>query len=72
MVVISTGIKPNIDIAVRSGLTVERAIIVDNHMRSVDDANIYVVGECAQHRGRVYELVAPLWEQTVRRYGSRP
>jgi nitrite reductase (NADH) large subunit len=64
MVVISTGIKPNVDVAVRSGLTVERAIVVDNHMRSVDDQNIYVVGECAQHRGRVYGLVAPLWEQT--------
>ena len=32
-------------------------------MRSVDDADIYVVGECAQHRGEVYGLVAPLWEQ---------
>ena len=31
-------------------------------MRSVDDPDIYVVGECAQHRGRVYGLVAPLWE----------
>jgi nitrite reductase (NADH) large subunit len=42
---------------------VERAIVVDNHMRSTDDPNIYVVGECAQHRGFVYGLVAPLWEQ---------
>ena len=32
-------------------------------MRSVDDPDVYVVGECAQHRGRVYGLVAPLWEQ---------
>ena len=39
--------------------TVERAIVVDNHMRSVDDINVYVVGECAQHRGMVYGLVAP-------------
>ena len=62
MVVISTGISPNSELAVRAGLTVERAIVVDNHMRS-DDPDIYVVGECAQHRGRVYGLVAPLWEQ---------
>ncbi len=47
----------------RCGLTVERAIVVDNHMRSVDHSDVYVVGECAQHRGRVYGLVAPLWEQ---------
>jgi nitrite reductase (NADH) large subunit len=63
MVVISAGIKPNAEIGHSAGLTVERAIVVDNHMRSVDDMNIYVVGECAQHRGKVYGLVAPLWEQ---------
>src|SRR5262245_19766200 len=32
-------------------------------MRSVDDRDIYVVGQCAQHRGKVYGLVAPLWDQ---------
>ncbi len=63
MVVIATGISPNIDVAVRSGITVERGIVVDDQMRSPDDPNIYVVGECAQHRGHVYGLVAPLWEQ---------
>lgn len=63
LIVISAGIKPNAEIGLRCGLTVERAIVVDNHMRSVDDPNVYVVGECAQHRGRVYGLVAPLWEQ---------
>jgi nitrite reductase (NADH) large subunit len=63
MVILAAGIKPNAEIGVRAGLTVERAIVVDNHMRSVDDPDVYVVGECAQHRGRVYGLVAPLWEQ---------
>ena len=64
MVVVAAGIKPNSEIGRSAGLTVERAIVVDNHMRSVDDMNIYVVGECAQHRGQVYGLVAPLWDQT--------
>ncbi len=63
MAVVCAGIKPNAEIALRAGLTVERAIVVDNQMRSIDDLNIYVVGECAQHRGAVYGLVAPLWEQ---------
>jgi nitrite reductase (NADH) large subunit len=63
MVVMAAGIKPNAEIGARCGLTVERAIVVDNQMRSIDDQNIYVVGECAQHRGNVYGLVAPLWEQ---------
>ena len=63
MLVIAAGIRPNAEIGLRAGLTVERAIVVDNQMRSVDDANVYAVGECAQHRGQVYGLVAPLWEQ---------
>ncbi|HEU4328131.1 MAG TPA: nitrite reductase large subunit NirB [Roseiflexaceae bacterium] len=63
MVVISAGIRPNTELAAECGLKVERAIVVDDHMRSVDDPDIYVVGECAQHRGVAYGLVAPLWEQ---------
>lgn len=63
MVVVSAGIRPNSELGRECGLTVERAIVVDNQMRSVDDRNVYVVGECAQHRGQVYGLVAPLWEQ---------
>ncbi|HKO91348.1 MAG TPA: nitrite reductase large subunit NirB [Polyangiaceae bacterium] len=62
LVVISAGIKPNVQLALRAGLAVERGIVVDDRMRS-DDPHIYVVGECAQHRGRVYGLVAPLWDQ---------
>ena len=66
MLVIAAGIRPNVGLAQRAGLTVERAIVVDDHMRSVDDDAVYVVGECAQHRGQVYGLVAPLWEQAER------
>jgi nitrite reductase (NADH) large subunit len=65
MIVVSAGIRPNVGLAQRAGLTVERAIVVDDHMRSIDDDNVYVVGECAQHRGQVYGLVAPLWEQAA-------
>jgi nitrite reductase (NADH) large subunit len=65
MVVMAAGIRPNVGLAVRAGLTVERAVVVDDQMRSIDDDDIYAVGECAQHRGQVYGLVAPLWEQTI-------
>jgi nitrite reductase (NADH) large subunit len=65
MLVVSAGIRPNVGLAQRAGLTVERAIVVDDQMRSIDDDDVYVVGECAQHRGQVYGLVAPLWEQAV-------
>jgi nitrite reductase (NADH) large subunit len=65
MVVVAAGIRPNVGLGIVSGLTVERGIVVDDHMRSIDDDAIYVVGECAQHRGEVYGLVGPLWEQAV-------
>ncbi len=65
MLVVAAGIRPNVGLARGAGLTVERAIVVDDQLRSVDDDNIYAVGECVQHRGQVYGLVAPLWEQAV-------
>jgi nitrite reductase (NADH) large subunit len=63
MVVVAAGIRPNTEMAQLSGLPVERAIVVDDHMRVQDEPDIYAVGECVQHRGQVYGLVAPLWEQ---------
>ena len=63
-VVVAAGIRPNIGLAMVSGLeTAARDRRRRHSMRSVDDDDIYVVGECAQHRGEVYGLVAPLWEQ---------
>ena len=63
MVIMACGIRPNSELAARGGFTVERGIVVDDQMRSIDDLDVYAVGECAQHRGQVYGLVAPLWEQ---------
>jgi nitrite reductase (NADH) large subunit len=65
MVVISAGIRPNAQLARDAGLTVERGIVVNDFMACVNDPHIFAVGECAQHDGVVYGLVAPLWEQTA-------
>jgi nitrite reductase (NADH) large subunit len=65
LVILAAGIRPNTDVATTSGFTVERAIVVDDCMRTVDDDDVYAVGECVQHRGQTYGLVAPLWEQAV-------
>ncbi|MFC7533349.1 nitrite reductase large subunit NirB [Actinoplanes sp. GCM10030250] len=63
VVVVAAGIRPNTAVAAASDLTVERGIVVDDHMRAEGERDIYVVGECAQHRGEMYGLVAPLWDQ---------
>lgn len=65
LVVVTAGIRPNTDLGLTAGLTVERAIVVDDTMRSVDDPHVWAVGECVQHRGETYGLVAPLWEQAT-------
>ncbi|WP_116453513.1 nitrite reductase large subunit NirB [Blastococcus litoris] len=61
LLVVAAGVRPHTDVAVRSGLEVERAIVVDDQLRT-DDPDVYAIGECAQHRGEVYGLVAPAWE----------
>ena len=63
VVVVAAGIRPNTQVAADSGLVVERGIVVDDQMRARGERDIYVVGECAQHRGEIYGLVAPLWDQ---------
>jgi nitrite reductase (NADH) large subunit len=63
MVVISAGIRANATLAKEAGLSVERGIVVNDDLTSVDDPAVFAIGECAQHRGTVYGLVAPAWEQ---------
>jgi nitrite reductase (NADH) large subunit len=64
MVVVSAGIRPNVTLARSADLGVERGIVVGDDLATPGDPRIHAVGECAQHRGKVYGLVAPLWEQT--------
>ncbi|HET9217035.1 MAG TPA: nitrite reductase large subunit NirB [Terriglobia bacterium] len=62
MVVVSTGIRPITEVAMLSGLNVNRAIVCDDQMRT-NDPEIFAVGECVEHRGQTYGLVDPIWEQ---------
>ncbi|SDN99278.1 nitrite reductase large subunit NirB [Alkalicoccus daliensis] len=62
LVVMAIGIRPNVQLAKEAGLEVDRAIVVDDYMRT-SAPNVYAVGECVQHRDTVYGLVAPLYEQ---------
>ena len=61
IVVMAVGIRPSTALAKAAGLEVERGIMVDDHMVTSDPA-VMAVGECVQHRGLCYGLVAPLWE----------
>ncbi len=62
LVVIAAGIKPNSQLARDAGLDVGRGIMVNDYLQTSDPA-IYAVGECTEHRGQTFGLVAPLIEQ---------
>jgi len=62
MVVIACGIRPNVALAKKAGLKINRGIVVNDHMET-SDPNIFAVGECVEHNGKVYGLVAPLYDQ---------
>jgi len=61
-VVIAMGIRPNVNLAAAAGLDVNRGILVGDDMRT-SDPKVYAVGECIEHNGQVFGLVAPIWEQ---------
>ena len=61
-VVLAIGIRPNIELARAAKLDVNRGILVGDDMRS-SDPDIFAVGECIEHNGQVFGLVAPIWDQ---------
>jgi nitrite reductase (NADH) large subunit len=62
IVVVAAGIRPNVDLGRKAGLEVNRGIVVNDHMET-SNPDIFAVGECVEHRGVCYGLIAPLLEQ---------
>jgi nitrite reductase (NADH) large subunit len=61
LVVMAVGIRPNTTLAESAGLYCNRGIVVNDTMQTYDP-RVYAVGECVNHRGTAYGLVAPLFE----------
>jgi assimilatory nitrate reductase electron transfer subunit len=62
LVVVSTGVRPETQLAVAAGLTVGRGVVIDDSLRT-SDGRIHAIGDCAQHQGISPGLVQPAWEQ---------
>tara|TARA_R110002051_G_scaffold1609_1_gene8859 strand:- start:7401 stop:9830 length:2430 start_codon:yes stop_codon:yes gene_type:complete len=62
LLVMAVGIRPNIKLAQDVGLAIGRGIHVDDHMMT-SDSNVLAVGECVEHDGAIFGLVAPLYDQ---------
>ncbi|QDF96064.1 nitrite reductase large subunit [Azoarcus sp. DD4] len=63
LVVMAAGIRPSTGLAESAKLHCDRGIVVSDTLQTVTDPRVYAVGECVNHRGTAYGLVAPLFEQ---------
>ncbi|MEM9277446.1 MAG: nitrite reductase large subunit NirB [Pseudomonadota bacterium] len=61
IVVMAVGIRPSSELANASGIETNRGIVVADDMRT-SDPDIFALGECVEHQGQCYGLVAPLYE----------
>ncbi|HEX3875001.1 MAG TPA: molybdopterin-dependent oxidoreductase [Solirubrobacteraceae bacterium] len=62
LVVLTVGVRAETTLARQAGLECGRGIVVDDELRT-SAPRVWAVGECAQHRGTVYGLWAPLADQ---------
>ncbi len=62
IVVMAVGIRPETRLANDAGLEVNRGLIVDDAMVT-SDPDILALGECVEHDGQLFGLVAPLYDQ---------
>ncbi|MDY3199734.1 MAG: nitrite reductase large subunit NirB, partial [Arcobacter sp.] len=62
LVIFATGIIPNKELAIDATLECNKGIVVNDFLQTSDE-NIFAIGECVEHSGNTYGLVAPLYEQ---------
>jgi nitrite reductase (NADH) large subunit len=61
-VIFAAGIRPNVALASEAGISVNRGVVVDDHLQT-SASGVFALGECAEHRGICYGLVEPAYEQ---------
>jgi nitrite reductase (NADH) large subunit len=64
MLVLACGVRPRIDVARASGLPINKGIIVNDTL-ATEVPGVYAIGECAEHGGVTYGIVAPAWDQAA-------
>ncbi|WP_347551171.1 FAD-dependent oxidoreductase [Pseudalkalibacillus hwajinpoensis] len=62
LVLMSVGIRPNVELAKKAGLEVHRGIVIDDDL-CTSVPNVYAIGECAEHRDVLYGTIGPIYEQ---------
>ncbi|MBE9637604.1 nitrite reductase large subunit NirB [Salipiger mangrovisoli] len=62
LLVMAVGIRPSTALGKEAGLEVNRGIVVDDHMVT-SNPDVLALGECVEHAGAIFGLVAPLYDQ---------
>lgn len=63
-VVFTVGVRPRVEVAVASGIEVERGVVVDDQMAS-SVAGVFAIGERAQYGATTFGLVASCWDHAA-------
>ena len=64
MLVLACGVRPRVDVARASGLPINKGIVVNDTL-ATEAPGVYAVGDCVEHAGKVYGIVAPAWDQVA-------
>lgn len=64
LVVVACGVRPRVEVARESKIPINRGILVNDTL-ATEVPGVYAVGECTEHAGVTYGLVAPAWEQAT-------
>ena len=62
MVIVSAGVRPNLDLAESLGVNYDKGIVVDDHMKT-DKADIYAAGDVAEFENRLFGIWPAAMEQ---------
>lgn len=62
LILISAGVRANTELALDSGISVDKAIVVDSEL-CTSDKNIYSIGDCSQLCGHLFSLALYAREQ---------
>lgn len=63
LILISAGIRSNIDLAKQAGIAVNKGIVVNNYL-ATSFSNIYAAGDVAEHQGKIYGIIPAALEQS--------
>jgi nitrite reductase (NADH) large subunit len=64
MAVMACGVRPCVDVARNSKIPINKGILINDTL-ATQVPGVYAIGECTEHAGMLYGLVAPAWEQAV-------